>query len=262
MKFWITDYRSDPDVRLMKIDERGIYLEIIFELFEQGGTMEFDLNRIAKLINVNPRKLVKVWGKVSFKFELSEGQLQHKRVNTELKLIDEKSEKARNSVNSRWQKDTNVIRTNNERNTTHSHSQSHSHIKPKVNSESIEKSETLASGSKKPISDKTKRQVSALINNFKAVFDTQNSIDTPNTKKLLNGLVRLRELPLDAERLLGLIVQARNADGIRNRLAYCIKIITDPAFAVGDSYLQTAKVLIRKWRDEGIDPRVKKLTEG
>ena len=260
MKFWVSDYRNDPAVRLMTVEERGIYLEIIFELWEQGGFIDDDLDKLAKLINVKPKRFLKIFPKISEKFLRKDKKISHKKVTAEIQSTLKRSNSARDNVNKRYARSTPVVPPYNDGTTNHSQSQSQ--IKGQLPDDSESKADAQPAHRKRPkkADPKLKAAVSKLIQAHKGVLDPNNTTDTPNTKKLVKGLLKLRELALSAEQVLGFIIQASVAPDIDNRVGYCIKILTEPNFAVADSAREVAKRVIRKWTDENIDPKVKDIT--
>jgi len=102
MPFWITSYRDDRDVKLMSIDERGIYLELIFELWDQGGKIENNSKDLSVLLRVSHGKFKKIFKKIEKKFNISENLISHFRVTEELEKAYSKSEKARMAAKIRW----------------------------------------------------------------------------------------------------------------------------------------------------------------
>jgi len=108
MPFWIRDYRTDPDVRLMSIDARGLYIELIFELWEQQGFVKNSSKDLAILLRVSEYKFKSIFKVIEKKFIINDGIITHSRVTRELEKAYSKSEKAKMAADARWSRDANA----------------------------------------------------------------------------------------------------------------------------------------------------------
>lgn len=115
--YFTHDYNARNDNKLVKLKQCvgmsgvGIYWCLVEMLFEQGGKIKIsDLEIIAKELKEKRAKVEKVVMNFEL-FEMNFEFLWSNSVNERLKLRKEKSDKARESVNYRHQKVTNVNHT-------------------------------------------------------------------------------------------------------------------------------------------------------
>ena len=137
MRFYAGDWLSDPKVRRLTWEQKGVYIDMLALMWKSGGdaSLPDDPGAIASMLGIQKRKFIKIFHVFFEKnfeiFFLSDGRVYQKRISEEWEAANEKSKKATESIRSRWDKsepyerNTNVIRTNNERNTSHIHIQNH-----------------------------------------------------------------------------------------------------------------------------------------
>jgi len=93
MPFWVNDYRTDREVRLMTYEEKGLYIDIILELWIEGSLPQ-ETKELALIFNANPKRFERIFSKISKKFVFKDGFITHKRVTKERLKFQIKSEKA------------------------------------------------------------------------------------------------------------------------------------------------------------------------
>ena len=101
IKLWVNDYIRG--VRGMSLEAKGLYMDIILELWV-SGEMPADTDKIAITLGLNKRLTKRVFGLISHKFQSKDGVLSHKRVTEERVKLGFKSKKAQKSANIRWKK--------------------------------------------------------------------------------------------------------------------------------------------------------------
>ena len=151
MRFYPGDWLSDPKVRRLTWEQKGIYIDMLSLMWKNGenASLPDDPDAIASMLGIQKRKFLKIF-RVFFEknFEIffrADGRIFQKRVLSEWEAANEKSQKATESIRHRWERrgeqkrNTNVLQSNYERNTSHS-SYSYSDIKDiKHMSENLEK---------------------------------------------------------------------------------------------------------------------------
>lgn len=137
MRFYAGDWLSDPKVRRLTWEQKGVYIDMLALMWKNGGdaSLPNDPGAIASMLGMQKRKFIKIFHVFFEKnfeiFFLRDGRVYQKRISEEWEAANEKSKKATESIRARWDKpegyerNTNVIRTNNERNTSHIHIQNH-----------------------------------------------------------------------------------------------------------------------------------------
>ena len=151
MRFYCGDWLSDPKVRRLTAEQKGIYIDMLSLMWANGenASLPNDPESIARMLGMKTQKFLKIFHvffEKNYEIFFIEGErIFQKRMSSEWAAANEKSQKATESIRSRWNKaeayerNTNVLRTNNERNTSHS-SYSYKDIKDiKHMSESLEK---------------------------------------------------------------------------------------------------------------------------
>ena len=89
MPFFTGDYMRKT--RRFRTVEHGAYLLILFALWDEGGSIEYDDEEI-RIIAKNPRNWTKIWAKISPYFIIKDGRISHKKVT---QVLDEVSSKRR-----------------------------------------------------------------------------------------------------------------------------------------------------------------------
>lgn len=115
------DYHSRNDPRIIRLiktgwDHYGLYWAIIEMLHEQGGYLLIDFHHIAYELRTNYERIENVIINYEL-FTVEKDRFYSKRVLDNLIKRKEKSHKARESIQKRWLKYTNVLPTNYEGNT-------------------------------------------------------------------------------------------------------------------------------------------------
>ncbi len=107
MPFWVNDYRTSRSVRKMTFECKGLYLDMIFELWADGH-LDNDEKELAKLFNTNPKTFRRLFSMIKERFVINQGKITHKRVDAELAhMIAEtkrKSEINRDNAKKGWEK--------------------------------------------------------------------------------------------------------------------------------------------------------------
>lgn len=121
-RFFPGDYLRDT--RRLTILQHGAYHLLIHEYMASGKPLRGDLDamcRICGALSGEERNAVEF---ILVEFFDRDGPLwRHKRCDTELAKLNERSDEARKSVNTRWGRSTNVIRTHSGRNTNQNQNQ-------------------------------------------------------------------------------------------------------------------------------------------
>jgi len=254
IKFNPTDFMLDENVMLMCDESIGLYMRILCHSWREGSIPK-EPEKIMRLFGLSKHKFNKLWKELSPCFFEKENRLYQTRLAKELsearKYFDQKSDSGKLGAEKRWHRHDSA----NSETMQDQDLEREEDIKPSKPSES--KSESP--GPPKTLSNNAGLAVSQVINGHVRVFDHQHGDGTPKMKSLLNSLLCVRELPLSPEEILGLVLQAKRGEKIRNRVSYCIKIIKDPKFVVADGCRADAKKLLRKWADDDMDPKVRKL---
>ena len=117
MKLYIGDYLGDT--QHLSTLEHGAYILLIMAYWQHGGPIENDPKLLRRLTRTDPKTFQKVSENVLKMFQVTDGLLVHKRIEKELRKRIQVSTAARDAINTRWYgRITDVLPTNNERNTT------------------------------------------------------------------------------------------------------------------------------------------------
>ena len=117
MKLYIGDYLGDT--QHLSTLEHGAYILLIMAYWQNGGPLQNDPKLLRRLTKMTPREFQKTSENVLKMFQVRDGLIVHKRIDFELSKREQVSTAARNAIKSRWYgRNTDVIPTNNERNTT------------------------------------------------------------------------------------------------------------------------------------------------
>lgn len=264
-KFYPKDFLDDEDVKAMDYEALGLYITMLCHCWT-NDSMPSDIKKMCRIFNVSAHRFKKLWPQLSGKFFEKDMRFFNARILSEKSYLEkdfkEKSDIGRDNANKRW----------------HPHDKPNADgitsamqepepdievdidIKPIVNSKKQpEKKPSVNNRPLKTNNPKLAHDVGNILKPYKELLSSQSSVDTPKAKRLVKTLTSHRELNLSYEKVLGLIIQAREAEDISNRMGYCIKILTDPKYAVGDGYLDEAKRIIRKWTAEATSDKVKDL---
>ena len=118
------DYNARTDRKMVNVIMKhglegiGLYWCLVEMLYEEGGYLPFEYERISFELRIEIDKIKSVIHDFEL-FQFDTEKFWSNSVIERLKIRCDKSEKARESINKRWDKyhDTNVIRTNSSRNT-------------------------------------------------------------------------------------------------------------------------------------------------
>lgn len=117
MKLYIGDYLGDT--QHLSCLEHGAYILLIMAYWQNGGPLENNPKLLRRLTRTSPKEFQKCSENVLKMFKSVDGKLVHKRVDLEISKRAQVSTAARDSVSARWNgRNTDVLPTNNERNTT------------------------------------------------------------------------------------------------------------------------------------------------
>ena len=132
MRFYPGDWLSDPKVRRLTWEQKGIYIDMLSLMWKNGenASLPDDPDAIASMLGIQKRKFLKIF-RVFFEknFEIffrADGRIFQKRVLSEWEAANEKSQKATESAKRRWEsgdgceRNANAMRTQCERNASHS----------------------------------------------------------------------------------------------------------------------------------------------
>lgn len=125
-RWYPTDFDSDEHVKLMDLEEIGLYAICLNHAWV-NGSLPAEPSEIARAMKVQPKIFARTWPRVSRCFlETEPGRLTNKRQEKERAESRMKSDAARASIEKRWRPDpdTNVSKTYKGRNTRASDSDS------------------------------------------------------------------------------------------------------------------------------------------
>ena len=83
-QFYVKDYLTDVVVREMSFEHRGVYVDILCHLWNAGGSLPSDLNRLATIIGMKPKRMQKVWPMLERCFEVDGELIRNPRINAEI----------------------------------------------------------------------------------------------------------------------------------------------------------------------------------
>ena len=109
MRFYPGDWLSDPKVRRLTWEQKGIYIDMLSLMWKNGenASLPDDPDAIASMLGIQKRKFLKIF-RVFFEknFEIffrADGRIFQKRVLSEWEAANEKSQKATESAKRRWE---------------------------------------------------------------------------------------------------------------------------------------------------------------
>jgi uncharacterized protein YdaU (DUF1376 family) len=91
---WLIEWTMNPTWNL---EDFGAYWLVTLMLYEHGGKMELDLERLATMCRSEPTKFAKTWREIESKFTLSGNYLFQKRVLNELRQARKRIQTAINA---------------------------------------------------------------------------------------------------------------------------------------------------------------------
>lgn len=106
MRFYFGDYLADT-MHLTPL-EHGCYVLLIIAYWHNEGPLPADDKKLARLVKMNSKEWSKVRDTLSEFFAIEGNCWRHNRIERELAAVREKSDKARTSVRTRYERTTNV----------------------------------------------------------------------------------------------------------------------------------------------------------
>jgi uncharacterized protein YdaU (DUF1376 family) len=101
MPLWVGDYLIDtPD---LTFEQHGVYLLLIMEYWRRGEPLPDDDAALARILRTNPRKWRSVRPMVERFFRIGDGVWRHARIDTELEAARDRSAKATEAANRRYE---------------------------------------------------------------------------------------------------------------------------------------------------------------
>jgi len=101
------DFISDPDLLEWDMEMIGAYFWMICYLWLNGGKIENNSRKIAKILKFSTNKSRRIWGNIKEKFEFSGGYITHKRVTKEMQRQETqrlmKSKAGKEGARKKWQ---------------------------------------------------------------------------------------------------------------------------------------------------------------
>lgn len=88
VQFNVSRFINDPDFILMNLEERGLYLTMIFMLFMNDGSMKLEPGLFRFFNCRSEKQFLKIWDKVKFKFEIKRKKLTNPFVTSEYRRIE------------------------------------------------------------------------------------------------------------------------------------------------------------------------------
>ena len=103
-QFYPKDYLTDPRVRAMTFEQRGLYWEAIGICWLEGS-LPSDLGELAAILGCPKRRLEVVWPRIGLCFEAHGDRLTHKRLDKERSAQAESRDRRRDAAQKRWDKE-------------------------------------------------------------------------------------------------------------------------------------------------------------
>lgn len=97
MKFYVKDYMMDIDVKALTYEEKGLYTDMLFLMWDNGGVLPGDMTELSKILGISCKKFTKKFQKISKFFQKVETDgkvfLTQKRLNKEWNKAEQISDK-------------------------------------------------------------------------------------------------------------------------------------------------------------------------
>jgi uncharacterized protein YdaU (DUF1376 family) len=103
-QFYPKDYLSDPRVRAMSFEQRGLYWEAISICWLEG-TLPSDTAELAAILGCPLKKFESLWPRIALCFQEHGGRLLHKRLDKERKAQAESRDRRTEAARKRWDKE-------------------------------------------------------------------------------------------------------------------------------------------------------------
>ncbi len=112
-QFQPSAFLTDPDYIAMSAEARGCYCTLIFYLYQEGGKLKNNLEKLARICNLPLEKFNLVFVDIKYKFLVSRYVITHKRVTIEIEATKKRIQVRQNAgvigANARWQTHSNRI---------------------------------------------------------------------------------------------------------------------------------------------------------
>lgn len=100
MRLYVADYLSDTTH--LTTTEHGAYLLLIMAYWRNDGPLPDDDKKLARIVGMKEKEWAKTRQTVADLFQVTAGHWRHKRIDAELKEVHDRSNKARASVRTRY----------------------------------------------------------------------------------------------------------------------------------------------------------------
>jgi uncharacterized protein YdaU (DUF1376 family) len=119
---YATDWLTDHRVRLLSVEARGLYIDLLCHQWAEGGLPD-DERHLARIANLNPRTFRRIWTEIERFFSRNSAgiRLNH-RLEKERKHADEKSEMSAKAANTRHHGDADALPSQSQSQHSHKHS--------------------------------------------------------------------------------------------------------------------------------------------
>lgn len=82
-QFYVKDWLSDLHVRAMTPEERGVYIDLLAVLWNEGGSFPGSLPDLARMLSVDVRQFRRIFSKISARFEEMGGRWYHAKLDVQ-----------------------------------------------------------------------------------------------------------------------------------------------------------------------------------
>jgi len=97
-------FLTDRAYQRMSLAERGLYTYLIFVLYDEEGSLEFDPAELADLCRASEDEFNQAWEGISKKFILKGKKLSHKKVTEQIKKATKRRKDAEAAAVKSWEK--------------------------------------------------------------------------------------------------------------------------------------------------------------
>ena len=107
-KFWVADFELDPNVRVMTLEEVGLYIRILNRIWMDGSVPD-DPSLIARLIGADPEEVKRGYPRVrECLVESDTSGLTHPRLELERQHATARASKLKTAAKVRWKEQSNA----------------------------------------------------------------------------------------------------------------------------------------------------------
>lgn len=264
-KFNPMDYMNDENVKLMCLEAKGLYVDMLCHCWENDG-MPDDNESIRTIFHLSKHKFNKLWKKISpCFFSKGERLFNHRQEKEKAELenyFEQKSVSGKKGAEKRWH--THNLANSEKMQDKDSDSDSD---KEEYKSSEVENS---VSESSEPLNLVVKNSqqygllISREINRHQSIFNGQSGNDSPTMKRLFVSLLSVMSRHMDEQKVLAYVIQAKESKSPKNsdeRMALAISVLKAPKFAPADSAMKSAKDLLALWAaNSDVGKRVASIT--